>query len=188
MDARATSKGYKAAHNLRGLRVASRALVRRRGRLASESALSPERERGGREDCLLRIGRAGAAPRSCEGVSRTPSSRGATPVPTEGTLKAARACGGRALYVVSRGARIASGVRRCPAPSCGAGAVRQSLCLQTTCLLVSYRPLANIEERRRPISPHSHAGRKLRRTGCVLGPACRLDTTADLHAAADRRT
>ena len=167
----------------RAARCEPSSFVRRCGRLASESALSPERERGGREDCLLRIGRAGAAPRSCEGVSRTPSSRGATPVNTEGTLKPARACGGRALYVVSRGARIASGARRCPAPSCGAGAVRQSLCLQTTCLLVSYRPLANIE-RRRPISPHSHAGRKLRRTGCVLGPAKSLGSQSDIAASA----
>ena len=131
MDARATSKGYKAAHNLRGLRVASRAhlcegvaVSRARARcLPSESV-------AGATTARLRVGHAGAAPRSCEGVSRTPSSRGATPVPTEGTLKPARACGGRALYVVSRGARIASGVRRCPAPSCGAGAVRQSLCAQ----------------------------------------------------------
>ena len=131
MDSRAASKGYKVADNLRGLRVASRAhlcegvaVSRARARcLPSESA-------AGATTARLRVGHAGAAPRSCEGVSRTPSSRGATPVPTEGTLKPARACGGRALYVVSRGARIASGVRRCPAPSCGARAVRQSLCAQ----------------------------------------------------------
>ena len=152
MDARAASKGYEAADNLRGLRVASRAhlcggvaVSRARARcLPSESV-------AGATTARLRVGRAGAAPGSCEGVSRTPSSRGATPVPTEGTLKPARACGGRALYVVSRGARIASGVRRCPAPSCGARAVRQSLLLRDDLLLVSYRPLANVEERRRPI-------------------------------------
>ena len=132
----------------RAARCEPSSFVRRRGRLASESALSPERERGGREDCLLRIGRAGAAPRSCEGVSRTPSSRGATPVPTEGTLKPARACGGRALYVVSRGARIASGVRRRPAPSCGARAVRQSLCAQRR-LAASVLQAASARESRR---------------------------------------
>ena len=85
-----------------------------------ERAVSRARARRGATTARLRVGHAGAAPRSCEGVSRTPSSRGATPVPTEGTLKSARACGGRALYVVSRGARIASGTRRCAALRAGA--------------------------------------------------------------------
>ena len=146
MDSRAASKGYKVADNLRGLRVASRAhlcegvaVSRARARcLPSESV-------AGATTARLRVGRAGAAPRSCEGVSRTPSSRGATPVPTEGTLKPARACGGRALYVVSRGARIASGVRRCPAPSCGARAVRQSLCAQRR-LAASVLQAASVDE------------------------------------------
>ena len=146
MDARATSKGYKATHNLRGLRVASRA------HSCEGVAVSRARAR-----CLLNESVAGAKtacsgsgarglPRAVvRGVSRTPSSRGATPVPTEGTLKPARACGGRALYVVSRGARIASGARRCPAPSCGAGAVRQSLCAQRR-LAASVLQAASVDE------------------------------------------
>ena len=113
-----------------------------RGRLAARARCLPSESVAGATTARLRVGRAGAAPRSCAGVSRTPSSRGATPVPTEGTLKPARACGGRALYVVSRGARIASGVRRCSAPSCGAGAVAKALVLRDDLLLVSYRPLA----------------------------------------------
>ena len=51
-------------------------------------------------------------------------------------------------------------------------------------LLVSYRPLANIEEQRRPISPQPYAGRKNNdRTGCVLGPANTRGSQSDIAAA-----